>query len=167
MEFRKTVKSDVTDVMKIIKQAQEYFKVQGIDQWQNNYPNEEVIIKDIENDESYVLIKDNEIVATTVISFNREKTYEAIFDGQWITDGEYAAIHRIAVADKFKGLGFSGKMINYAEKMCKDRNIKSIKADTHRDNLSMQALLGKNNFKYCGVIFLENGAERVAFEKTL
>ena len=68
MEFRKTKKSDIKDVMKIIKQAQKYFKEQGIDQWQNNYPNEDIINIDIENDESYVLLKDNEIIATTVIS---------------------------------------------------------------------------------------------------
>ncbi|MDU2111026.1 MAG: hypothetical protein E7E92_00735, partial [Clostridiales bacterium] len=45
MEFRKSTKSDVTKIMEIVKQAQEYFKSQGIDQWQNGYPNEEVINK--------------------------------------------------------------------------------------------------------------------------
>lgn len=58
-------------------------------------------------------------------------------------------------------------MIAYAESLCRNRKIKSIKVDTHRDNLSMQALLKKNNFKYCGIIFLEDGAERIAFEKVL
>ena len=51
MEFRKTKKSDIKDVMKIIKQAQKYFKDQGIHQWHNNYPNEDIINIDIENDE--------------------------------------------------------------------------------------------------------------------
>ena len=49
MEFRKSTKSDVIKIMEIVKQAQEYFKSQGIDQWQNGYPNEEVINNDIEN----------------------------------------------------------------------------------------------------------------------
>ena len=39
MEFRKSIKSDVSRIMEIIRQAQEYFKLQGINQWQNNYPN--------------------------------------------------------------------------------------------------------------------------------
>ena len=43
MEFRKSTKSDITKIMDIVKQAQAYFKEQNIDQWQNNYPNEEVI----------------------------------------------------------------------------------------------------------------------------
>ena len=71
MEFRKSNKSDVSQIMNIIKQAQAYFKKQNIDQWQNNYPNEEVINKDIENEDSYVMINDNNIVATTVISFDK------------------------------------------------------------------------------------------------
>ena len=54
MEFRKSTKSDVIKIMEIVKQAQEYFKSQGIDQWQNGYPNEEVINNDIENGESDV-----------------------------------------------------------------------------------------------------------------
>ena len=49
MNFRKSTKSDVSKIMEIVKQAQEYFKSQGIDQWQNNYPNDEVINNDINN----------------------------------------------------------------------------------------------------------------------
>ena len=53
MEIRKAVKSDVNNIMKIIKQAQEYFKNQGIDQWQNNYPNIDTINSDILNCADY------------------------------------------------------------------------------------------------------------------
>lgn len=165
MNFRKSKKADVKSIMKIINQAQEYLKNQGIDQWQNNYPNEDVINTDISNGESYVLEKDGNIVATSVISFNKEKTYDVIHDGKWLTDGECAVIHRIAVDNTCKGLGVSHKIIEYAEEMCKEKDINSIKVDTHRENLSMQNMLKKNGFKYCGVIYLADGAERVAFEK--
>ena len=74
MEFRKSIKSDVSRIMEIIRQAQEYFKLQGINQWQNNYPNKEVINNDIDNGQSYVMLKDNNIVATTVVSFKEEKS---------------------------------------------------------------------------------------------
>ena len=40
-----------------------------------------------------------------------------------------------------------------------------MKNDTHRDNQSMQRMQAKNGFEYCGVIYLEDGAERIAFEK--
>lgn len=167
MEFRRTVLDDVDNIMEIIKQAQAYFKEQGIDQWQNNYPNVEVISEDISNGHSYVLVKDNNIVATVAVSFDGEKTYESIYEGEWITNGEFAVIHRIAVDNNYKGLGISSEIIKDIEKLCLGRSVHSIKADTHEENLSMQKLLKKNDFKYCGIIYLESGNKRVAFEKVI
>lgn len=167
MEFRRTILDDVDNIMEIIKQAQAYFKEQGIDQWQNNYPNVEVIINDINNEHSYVLVKDNSIVATVAVSFDGEETYESIYEGEWITNGEFAVIHRIAVSNKHKGLGLSSEIIKHIEKLCLDRGVHSIKSDTHEENLSMQKLLKKNDFKYCGIIYLESGDRRVAFEKVV
>lgn len=167
MEFRKTSVNDIKDVMKIIKEAQNYFKDAGIDQWQNNYPNEDTIMNDIKNDYSYVLVKDGEVVATAATSFDGEKTYERIYEGQWLTEDKYSWIHRIAVTSQLKGLGLSSEIIKNVEKMAKDNEVYSIKIDTHEDNKSMQRLLTKNNFKRCGTIYLEDNSKRVAFEKVL
>ena len=35
------------------------FKENGIDQWQNGTPNEEMLLKDIKNGESYVVVDEN------------------------------------------------------------------------------------------------------------
>ena len=51
MEFRKSTINDMPDIMNIFKQAQSYFKENRIDQWQNNYPNENVISNDIKNND--------------------------------------------------------------------------------------------------------------------
>ncbi|MGU9047176.1 GNAT family N-acetyltransferase, partial [Clostridium perfringens] len=34
-------------------------------------------------------------------------------------------------------------------------------------NISMQRAVVKNDFKKCGIIYLEEGSERIAFEKVL
>ena len=167
MEFRKTFKTDINNIMNIIKQAQSYFKEQGIDQWQNNYPNAETISNDIEEEHSYVLLKDNKIVATSAVSFDGEKTYESIYEGEWISNNKYAVIHRIAVDNTYKGLGLSSQIIKYVEKLCLNKGVHSIKVDTHEENIPMQKLLKKNKFKYCGIIYLEDGSKRIAFEKML
>ena len=167
MGFRKTTTKDINCVMNIIKKSQEYFKSQGIDQWQNDYPNPGVIQNDINNNNSYVLIKEGNIVATSAVSFDGESTYDKIYEGQWLSEEKYAVIHRIAVDDSYKGLGIAGKIINEVEKLCLEKEVKSIKIDTHQDNISMQKSLEKNGFKYCGLIYLTDGNKRVAFEKTL
>ncbi|MGL4453889.1 MAG: GNAT family N-acetyltransferase [Sarcina sp.] len=165
--FRKSKFKDVEKIMQIIEQAQTYLKSQEIDQWQNGYPNEKVIEIDIENNISYVLEEEGKIVATTAISFDGELTYNKIYDGKWLSDYNFAVIHRIAVDNDYKGHGFAGKLIKETESLCKKRNVKSIRIDTHKDNVSMQNSIKKNGFEYCGIILISDGSERVAFEKII
>ncbi|MBP3908015.1 MAG: GNAT family N-acetyltransferase [Turicibacter sp.] len=167
LALRYTKLEDIERVMEIIKQAQQYFKEKGINQWQNGYPNAKVIENDIKNGHSFVLIKNNEIVGTIAISFEGEATYNKIFEGAWKSNDNYAVIHRIAVDQELKGIGLSSEMIKQTELMCNKKSVGSIKVDTHEDNQAMQRSLIKNGFDYCGVIYLADGSKRVAFEKCL
>lgn len=167
MEFRKSKKQDIEKIISVIKKAQDYLKEQGIDQWQNGYPNKEIIEKDIDDESSYILIDGEKVIGTTVLSFDGEETYNSIYEGEWLTNGDYAVIHRIAVDRDLKRRGLGSKVLKEAEKECENKKVKSIKIDTHRKNKAMQGLLNKNGFKYCGVIYLNDGNERIAFEKVL
>lgn len=167
MEFRKSVKSDTKEIMNIIKEAQSYFKEKKINQWQDGYPNEESIINDIEGGESYVLLVDNRIIATAYLSFKGESDYDVIYEGEWIGKGDYAVVHRVAVLNEMKGHGVAGELFKNIEGVCLENNINNIKIDTHRENKSMQRFLNKNGFEYCGIVYLKDGAERIAFEKIL
>lgn len=165
LEFRRAVELDMNSIMNIIKQAQNYFKEQGIDQWQNNYPNLETVGKDISNKNGYVLLKDNIVIGTAAVFFDGEKTYEHIYNGSWISNNEYAVIHRMAIDSRYKGLGLATLFIENIAEICFNKGIHSIRVDTHEENISMQKLLQKNNFEYCGEIYLEDGSKRIAFEK--
>ena len=165
MEFRKAAASDIEGIIKIIKQAQDYFKENGVNQWQNNYPNIETIKQDIKNGYGYVLEDNGEIIGTVAVSFDGEKTYDVIYDGEWLSNGEYAVIHRMAVSNSHKGKGLSSMIMKYIEEICLDRNVHSIKIDTHDGNISMQRVIKKNDFKYCGIIYVDDKSRRLAFEK--
>lgn len=167
MKFRKSVESDIHNIMSIIQQAQEYFNQNGINQWQNHYPNFETIGNDISKGYGYVLQKGQSIIGTVAVSFDGDKNYDSIFGGEWIGSHNYAVIHRIAIDDRYKGCGYSSEMIKNIEKICLKRGVHSIKVDTHKANVSMQRLLQKNGFQYCGIIYLEDQSERIAFEKLL
>ena len=167
MEFRKSRKSDIKEIINIIEEAQSYFKANGIDQWQNGYPNSDTIYNDIKKNSSYVLESENKILATAMVSFEEDKTYKKIYNGEWLNSGNYAVIHRIAVSEKVKGNGIASAIIKEVESLCKENRVNSIKIDTHKDNISMQKLLEKNDFKYCGIIYLDDESERVAFEKLI
>lgn len=167
MEFRQANISDLDQIVEIIELSKKYLKETKVDQWQDGYPAKEDLRRDIESGNSYVLTNKDESVATTVISLDGESTYNSIFNGEWITNEEYIVMHRVAVHDRYKGKGIFKELIKEAENLALNKGIFSIKIDTHRDNISMQKAVLKNDFKKCGIIYLEDGSERIAFEKVM
>lgn len=164
MKLRLTTTNDLTAVMKIINQAKEYFKSQGINQWQDGYPNEQSIISDIDNQEAYVLEDEGKIVATVMISNHNEPCYNYI-EGKWLQDDNYTVVHRIAIDNHQKGKGLAKIILDEAIKLHSSSH--SIRIDTHENNLSMQRFLTKYGFTYCGIIYLESKDTRLAFEKII
>lgn len=167
MEFRRASGSDTGRIMEIVRQAQDYFRIHSIDQWQNDYPNNKVICADIQNKSGYVILTDDKIVAYAVLSFDKEDAYEALYCGEWQRTEDYAVIHRMAVDNAFKGRGLASVILKKFEEICLAKGIRYIRTDTHEENIPMQDFLRKAGFKYCGVVFLTDGSKRVAFDKTI
>ena len=163
MKLRLATANDLKDIMTIINQAKAYFKAQGINQWQDGYPNEISIINDMQRKEAYVLEDNDEVLATVMISTAGESNYNYI-EGKWLQDGKYIVIHRIAIREDQKGKGLAKIILDEAAKLF---DLPSIRIDTHEDNLSMQRFLTKYGFSYCGVIYIETKESRLAFEKIL
>lgn len=161
------MEEDAKRIMEIIGQAQEYLREQGVNQWQNNYPDISTVMTDIDNQNCYVLRDGGKAVATVTVVFGGEKTYAEIYEGEWLSSREYATIHRIAVDTGYKGRGLASTIIGNIEAICRSRGISSIRVDTHRQNASMKRMLIKNGFTYCGIIYLSDSSERIAFEKIL
>lgn len=131
----------------------------NMEQWTNGYPSQEVIEGDIVAGHSYVCMDDEgEMVATFCFWQGKDDTYDYIENGKWLNDKPYGVVHRLAGSGKIKGIG------SYCLQWCFDRCC-NIRVDTHRDNWVMQSVLRKNGFTECGIIYLKNGAPRVAFQK--
>ena len=166
MEIRKSCLDDVNHIMTLIHQAQQYFKENGIDQWQDGYPQANDIIQDIHQGESYI-IEDTKVIGTMYFAVEDDPTYHVI-DGAWKTSQQpYAVIHRIVVDENYKGQNMAHQLLMFAIKECQNNHIQSIRIDTHKDNLSMQRFLLKHGFVACGQITLLSGAKRIGFEKIL
>ena len=165
--IRKTTIEDIPYVMNIIHDAQRYFKSVGIPQWQNGYPDENQILNDIQEDGSYVLEEDNQIIGTFFLTFKEESSYKKIYEGKWLNDEPYAAIHRIAIDSSLKGKGIASKLFSYGESIALSKGINNIRIDTHEYNLSMQKALKKNGFIRCGNIFLSDHSPRIGFQKII
>jgi len=169
MKFIKTKRKDLLPIMKIIREAQAFLASHKIDQWQNGYPNKDTILEDLINNESYIVTtNDSTLIATAMFSTKKEPTYQSI-EGEWITkvNAKYGVIHRMAITNKSRNKGVARFIFEQCEQQLLQQNIYSMRIDTHQENLAMQGLLIKLKYLYCGVIYLDNGDKRLAYEKCL
>ena len=169
MKIQLSTFEDIPAIIAIINDAKEYLASQKIDQWQNGYPNAKQVENDIKNNESYVVVNDeNEVIATAMFTTNPEPTYK-IIDGNWNIDEneKYGVVHRMAIKKEFRKFGLATFMFHKFHQQLLEKNIKSLKIDTHEENFGMQDLIKKLGYKYCGIIYTNYHAKRLAFEKVI
>ena len=159
--FRLAKTGDIPVIMRLIDQARGIMRSCGnINQWINGYPSEETISQDIENGHCYLCVEQgsDEILASFVFIPGPEPTYREIFEGQWLDDKPYHVVHRLASAPTSHGV--FNDVMDYCMGVASNLRI-----DTHRDNIIMRHVIARYGFTYCGIIYLADGAERLAYQK--
>ena len=155
MQIRKAEMADFDQVMDILKDGRNQLAERGIDQWQGDYPNPDHVKEDIEHGYAYLAkSEDGETVGTLSIVPAPDTTYDQL-DGAWqVETNDYVTIHRVAIHSDHTGHGYASKLyqavISYFTSGFND--VKSIRVDTHEDNLPMQHLIKKSGFKRVGTL---------------
>lgn len=127
------------------------------DQWKDSYPPRTLIEEDIARGRLY-LVKEGELLGAFVFFVGTEENYAAI-DGMWMTENRvYGVIHRVASCGTRRG--FLKTVVDYCTQFADDLRI-----DTHRDNAPMRGALTALGFRPCGVVIVDDGTERIAFER--
>ena len=169
MEIRKGREEDLPRIGWLYSQARRAMGEAGIDQWQNgDYPNEADARKDMDQGRCYVLEEGGEVLAVACLAFGHEPTYDEIEGEGWERDDLfYGFLHRIAVAPEAKGRGAAGLLFDELKRQARDRGVEVIRGDTHRDNKPMQRVMDKAGLACRGVIHVEDGTPRLAYEAVL
>ena len=163
--FRKAEMAEAPEIWAILQQAIIRRKNDGSNQWQDGYPNPEVIKKDIEKGYGYVLTEGKNTVGYCAILINDEPEYEKI-EGKWLSNTDFVVFHRVAISEKYLGKSLSKKIIEFIEDFARKMNIKSLKVDTNHDNFAMMNIFEKSGFTFCGIVHFR-GSPRRAYEKVL
>lgn len=159
MNIRLAKETDFETIMNIYENARNFMKQNGNpNQWKDDYPPKNLIIKDIKEHKFLRVVENNESEICGVFYFKIgvDETYKNI-DGKRINESEYGVIHRIAA---------NGKMHNFFEAVLEYclTLTDHIRIDTHRDNKIMISLLLNNGFIRTGIIYCDTGEAREAFE---
>lgn len=160
MVIRKAEDRDLDAIMVIYDRARRYMVSTGNrTQWGNGYPSEEIVWEDIREETCYVCEgKKGSIEAVFSVKSGADPTYEVIREGRWLNEEPYVTVHRLASAGRQHGIAdicFRWMLERYS----------NIRADTHKENKTMQHLLEKNKFVRCGIILVRDGSERIAYQR--
>ncbi len=162
--------AEIDRVMEIIAEAQSAIKQLGIDQWQDGYPQKEIMENDISENALWGAYVDGRLAAVSAIFTGDEPIYANI-DGAWITQGPYVTVHRMAAADEARGRGAALRLMEKAAEIGENTDCASIRIDTHLGNVVMRRFLEKQRFEMCGIVdytgLTEGDPLRVAYEKCL
>ena len=154
--------ADLDKIMPVMDAAKGIMRSDGnMNQWVGGYPSREAILADIHRNGGFVVEDSGRITGYFAFLPSPEPTYSYIEGGEWLDEKmPYHVIHRIASYPEVHGV-FSDIM-EYC--FSQDPNIR---IDTHRENSIMRHNIAKHGFTYCGIIYLESGDERLAYQKIM
>ena len=159
ISIRQSVPGDLENIMSLIDSGREIMRSDGnVDQWKEGYPKRETVEHDISSGNGYLCVENGVNIGTFAFIAGPDPTYNKIYDGSWTNETlPYHVIHRIASTPGSHGV--FAAIIGFAL-----QHTNNIRIDTHRDNRIMRYNLTKHGFSYCGIIYLANGDERLAFQ---
>ena len=163
--FRPAKNSEASKIWQILKDAIQRRKEDGSNQWQDGYPNMDVVKNDIERKIGFVLTQNDNIIGYTAVIINDEPDYINI-EGKWLTNQDFIVYHRVAISKKFLAKGMAKKMMKLIEEYALSKNIYSLKADTNHDNIPMLKIFEKMGYSFCGTVHIRQ-SPRKAYEKVL
>lgn len=158
MEIRKANIEDLDKIMTIYEIGRQTMRKNGNDkQWINGFPKVELIKEDIKTGISYVIVEKEIVHAVFALIFGKDHTYTTIYNGSWPDEKPYATIHRIASDSILHGV------VQFATDFAFTK-IDHIRIDTHELNSIMQKTLKGCGYNRCGIIYIDDGSPRIAFE---
>ncbi len=159
LTVRQARKADLLEIMAVLEAAKGIMRASGnTGQWVNGYPSEEVVLEDIAGGCGYVVLADGRLSGYFAFIPSPEPTYAEIFDGAWLDDTlPYHVVHRIGSYPEVHGV------FRAVLDWCFGRD-PNIRIDTHEDNRIMQHCILRYGFRYCGIIYLESGDPRLAYQ---
>lgn len=149
---------DLESILSIYESARSYMSANGNPtQWGTSYPEQSLLLSDILADMLYVCADAAHIYGVFMLMEGEEPSYRYIQNGSWKNELPYGTIHRVA------GDGRTGGVFAECTAFCK-KHCSNLRIDTHPSNLTMQHLIEKNGFEKCGIIYVEDGTPRIAYQ---
>ncbi|HZK53641.1 MAG TPA: GNAT family N-acetyltransferase [Desulfosporosinus sp.] len=163
--IRKATLEDLEDIMEIIKQTIVEMNAYDNYQWDENYPQEEDFIRDIQKEELFVIERKRKIAGFVCINKVEPVEYNGL---NWTVDEAAVVLHRMSVYTAYRRSGIGMELMRFADEVALKNNLKYIKTDTYSINKNMNALFVKCGYNLVGEIrFLGKEKTFYCYEKVI
>lgn len=153
--FRKGNFNDIDEVYSLFKAATNSMIESKIYQWDEIYPNKEILQNDIKQQQLYVGMTENKIAVVYVLNKNYDPEYN---DGKWNLDNDnFMIIHRLCVHPDFQNMGIAKNTLLHIEQQLKNDSVDSIRLDVYSKNPYALKLYNSLGYKTVGKAMWRKG----------
>ena len=164
MTIRKARQNDLKNIMQMFKSCVSGMIKNNIDQWDESYPNLEIIKNDLRAETFYIAERNSKIVGGVNIDRIQDPTY---LDIDWRDKtNQFLVVHRLAVKEDEWGKGIGKSLMYFAEELVLKMGLKSIRLDTYSGNPKAMQFYLQLGYSELGKIDLKPNKEKYhCFEK--
>jgi ribosomal protein S18 acetylase RimI-like enzyme len=165
MKISLAVPEDIPVIMELIRAAIKAMHADGLYQWNDEYPNLEIITGDFNAGSLYKITASKTIAGVIVLNDQYVPQYNEL---KWETDDPRPLIvHRLCIHPDFQGQGLAKKLMLYTEEYAVKSGFRTIRLDTSTVNLTALGLYERLGYRRAGIISFRPGFMFQCFEKVL
>ena len=148
MNYSKANINDLEEIYTLYQNAIIAMEKDNIHQWDEIYPDKDILKEDITKNQMYIGKTDNKIAVCFVLSEECDEEYK---NGFWkYPDSRFNVIHRLCVNPLFQNQGIAAKTLEYIENLSKSEGYDSIRLDCFTQNPYSKKLYDKAGYSITG-----------------
>ena len=148
LNYYKAKSQEIDEIFNIYSKSIIKMEKDGIHQWDNIYPDKEIIAEDIAQECMYI----GKIGSIIVVCFTLSEEYDEEYKNRtWkYPESKFCIIHRLCVSPDFQNKGIAGETLNYIEILSKSQGYEAIRLDCFTENPYSKKLYDKAGYNVVG-----------------
>lgn len=145
---------EIDEILSLTQACGTHLRSQGIDQWDENYPDQKSITEDIQTGNLFTFRQGQHILGIIVLNEHQDEEYALI---NWSTTDKdkNLVVHRLAVHPDSQGIGIAQKLMDFAESYARLNGYNAIRLDTFSQNPRNQNFYRKRKYTELGSVYLK------------
>ena len=150
MKIIKANSNIVEEILNLIQACKKSLIEDSIYQWDDLYPNSNIVQRDQANGTLYIAIIADTLIGTISLSSEQEPEYAQV---KWQFSEPSLVIHRVCVSPSHQSHGIGTSLINFAENHAQNKGFCSIRLDVYSGNYSAVSLYEHLGYSRVGQVF--------------